>query len=217
MATRLYLTNRSSPVAPAIADWQYTAEAVARALTRAKFADDALTQGAQIGPWTAGQTALDRQYIGEPLAAQTISGTASAQLMVREFAGTDNARMRVRLRVISGDGGTVRGTLLALAERGPNVELATSLRNKTLITVGTALASVLRWTGTGSCTRSATATRPGRRPRGRRSTGATARRATCLRTRRRRRTASAGSSCRATSCSGRAAGISGAARRRPPS
>lgn len=117
MPTRLYFpASTAAPITcNADAGWNYTSEKVERALAIVK-GSSAIAAGTQIGPWsnTAGQTALDRAYISVPLAAQTISGTFSMQLMVREYAGTDNVdQVRVVIRIVSGDGATVRHTLYA--------------------------------------------------------------------------------------------------------
>lgn len=57
---------------------------------------------------------LDRQFISDPLwGNQVIQGTVSGQLMVREYATTDNVNAIIAsIRVISNKGGTVRGTCL---------------------------------------------------------------------------------------------------------
>lgn len=95
------------------AGWNYTSERLERSFALIK-GTSAIAIGTQVGPWTAtaGQTALDRTYVSPPLAAQEISGTVSMQLMVREYAGTDNVdQVRLVIKVVSNDGGTVRATL----------------------------------------------------------------------------------------------------------
>lgn len=95
------------------AGWNYTSERLERSFALIK-GSSAIAIGTQVGPWTAtaGQTALDRTYVSPPLAAQEISGTVSMQLMVREYAGTDNVdQVRLVIKVVSNDGGTVRATL----------------------------------------------------------------------------------------------------------
>jgi hypothetical protein len=127
------------------AGWNYATEASRRALLAAKSASESLTIGTQIGPWsnTAGQTALDRQYISEPLKAQTISGTFKGQVMTREYATTDNVdRLFVAVKVVSNDGTTVRATLFARANATTTVEFINNVshRNKR-IADGDALSS----------------------------------------------------------------------------
>lgn len=138
MASRWYFSAAGTiaGVEPAYdAGWNYTTEASRRALLAAKSASESLTIGTQIGPWTAtaGQTALDRQYISEPLKAQTISGTFKGQVMTREYATTDNVdRLFVAVKVVSNDGTTVRATLFARANATTTLEFISNVthRNK---------------------------------------------------------------------------------------
>ncbi len=84
----------------------------------------------------AGFIALDRQYISPGLADnQTINGLYSGQLMVREFATTDNVDIvMLCAKVVSNDGSTLRGTLINSGNYGPVAEFVNnaSLRNKTI-------------------------------------------------------------------------------------
>lgn len=97
-------------------------------------------QGSQIGPWTAGNHALDRQYWSPPLSGnQIINGTiAACQLMVREFATGDNtARVYINILLCNQTGG-VRANLLSHNQYGPSVEfLSSGMRNKRVFTSGT--------------------------------------------------------------------------------
>lgn len=116
MPTRFYFpADTAADVSPAYdAGWNYAAEALRRALANVK-GSSAITTGTQVGPWTSGNKALDRQYVSNKLAAQRISGTCKMQLMVREYADTDNvAAIYLCVKVVSEDGSTVRGTLLSL-------------------------------------------------------------------------------------------------------
>lgn len=150
MATRFYFPlDTAAPVNPDFtAAWNYTSEAVRRALASSK-GSSSVTAGTQVGPWTAGNYALDRQYISAPLAAQTISGTFKGQLMVREYADTDNvAAVLICVKVVSNDGSTVRGTLLTLNYYGGAAEFINNAthRNKK-IADGDALSSVAAQAG----------------------------------------------------------------------
>jgi hypothetical protein len=146
--TTLYFSAASSThgITPSFdAGWNYTSEALRRDLLTAKSAGESLTIGTQIGPWTAtaGQTALDRQYISGQLQAQTISGTFTGQLMTREYATTDNVdQLYVAVKVISSDGATVRATLFAFANATTTAEFINNAthRNKR-IADGDALSS----------------------------------------------------------------------------
>jgi hypothetical protein len=118
MATRLYFPASDAPaITPGFhADWTYTSEALRRRLAHVK-GSSAITAGTQIGAWTPGQKALDRQYISTRMAAGvtfTISpgGSYKCNLMVREYATADNIdRLLVGVRVVSEDGNTVRAVL----------------------------------------------------------------------------------------------------------
>jgi hypothetical protein len=121
-------------VSPAFgAGWTYTSEAARRALLPGRAHTEALANGTQIGPWTPGDLALDRQYVSRPLRAQTINGTVRMQLRVREFADDDNTTSQLRVAVYSNDGTVLRGELLAIGNYGPATEYVNSatLRNKT--------------------------------------------------------------------------------------
>jgi hypothetical protein len=155
MATRFYLPYDavySASVSPAFAAFGSTTGAVRRRLLAGKVGDPIATTlvGTGILPNTAGTSAaganvLLAQFVSDPLAAQTISGTVACQIMMRETGATQNIdAARVALSVVSNDGQTVRGTLLALGEYGTLLELTptSTHRNVTVITAGQALSSV---------------------------------------------------------------------------
>ena len=76
-------------------------------------------------------SALAVQAVSPPLAAQTITGTFNLVTRGMELASTDNVNKRFRaLRVYSGDGATLRGTLVAYAATASTTELATSLQGQ---------------------------------------------------------------------------------------
>jgi hypothetical protein len=135
MSTRFYFpTADAAAVSPSFdSGWTYTAEAVRRAMTTTR-PTAASGFGATIGPWsgTAGDKALDRQYVSGPLAAQRISGTVKAYFSAFQGDNADNVDQGIlKIAVVSRDGATLRGTLLALGSHGPTTELiGGSLRNK---------------------------------------------------------------------------------------
>ncbi len=148
MASRVYFDlTIAAPITPAYdAGWEYTTEAAAYKAQEQKTATSTVAAGTTIGPWsgTAGDQALDRQYLYGPLKAQTISGTIKGQIGAKEVASTDNVdQMILSVRVVSGDGSTFRGTLLALGNYGTSTEFSTSalLPNKK-IADGDSLSSV---------------------------------------------------------------------------
>jgi hypothetical protein len=64
------------------------------------------------GSGVANDDSLHGQFISEPIAAGTISGTVKGQLFARAASGLTDARAQIVIKVISNDGSTVRGTLL---------------------------------------------------------------------------------------------------------
>lgn len=137
MASRFYFpASTAAEVSPAFdAAWTDTSEAARRMLSEFK-GSSAITGGTRIGPLsgTAGHSGLDRQYVSRSLAAQTISGTVKMYLQVRENNATDNVdQLQLCITVVSGDGSTVRGTLLSKGNYGPTAEFVSTLgtfRNK---------------------------------------------------------------------------------------
>lgn len=136
---RLYLSAaQAAPITNVNPDagWEYTTELTRAKLIEAKEAGDALALGTQIGPWTPGQDAIDRQYVSPPINGAftfLVTDTLRLQLATREFNNGDNTTSRLGIRVVSQDGTTVRGTLKVVANYGPATELLNNatLRNKT--------------------------------------------------------------------------------------
>gem|GEM_PF-1203328 len=120
MATRLYFHGSGPdnqyipPVSPAYAtEWERTSEAARRYCSKVRrWTIDLEASGAEYEAGPANDT-LIRQFVSDPLSAQTISGTVKGQLRCRESdAAADFCRALI-IKVVSGDGGTVRGTLLS--------------------------------------------------------------------------------------------------------
>jgi hypothetical protein len=114
MPTRLYFPlDTASPVNPGFnSGWEYVSEALRRKLADTK-GSSAITVGSQIGPWTPGQDALDRQYVSTRLNAGIVftAGvtTYKGQLMTREYNNGDNVTgIRHCVKIVSEDGSTVR-------------------------------------------------------------------------------------------------------------
>jgi len=70
------------------------------------------------------------QWISEPLAAQTISGTVKGQMRARESGSAADARAQVVIKVVSGDGQTVRGTLVDFSGAALSSEFSTTMTNR---------------------------------------------------------------------------------------
>ncbi len=132
MGTRLYFDATAAPaITPGFdAGWSDTSEAVRRRLRdfAHRYHDTTAATGSQIGPWsgTAGTKALDRQYLSDPLVAQTISGTIKGQVLPFEIATADNVDdVFTTIKVVSNDGSTVRATLVAFGAYGTRSEFTT--------------------------------------------------------------------------------------------
>lgn len=139
-ATRMFFTvANSAPVAPSFdAAWDQTTGAVSRLLADTK-GTSAITAGATIDitedqlAWQA----LDRQYVSTRMAGgilfTSVSTTVAMQLMMREFATSDDVdKCILNIRIVSEDGLTVRATLLVVGNYGVTAEfLHTGMRNKT--------------------------------------------------------------------------------------
>jgi hypothetical protein len=115
VSTRFYLPATGTPGAtPAFdASWEVTsggdrAPAVTTrsgtSLGRVSYPETTATNPADVS---------GRQFVSAPLAAQTISGTFSLVVYCAEGNGAANMSLQAVLRVVSGDGSTVRGTLYA--------------------------------------------------------------------------------------------------------
>ncbi len=128
--TRLYLpSSGAAAVSPAFdAGWEETGDADRLAMVTTRI-NSTMTSKSATTLITAGDT-LVRQYVSSGLAAQTISGNVRIYLRALEALGTVDAIARIVLKVVSGDGSTVTGTLLSLADYSTGAEFNTSLRNK---------------------------------------------------------------------------------------
>lgn len=117
-ATRFRLTSGgAAAVSPAFdAGWEQTGQAD-RVRLLPKLLDAAITALANSTtmtvPITTTQDILCRQFVGDPLRAQTISGTISAVIRVFESATTANVTLALLAKVVSQDGGTARGTIFS--------------------------------------------------------------------------------------------------------
>ncbi len=135
MVTRFYLPSTgAADVNPAYTGtWTSSANADRRKPVTTKISSamtnrtvNALSSGTK-------ETILVRQYVSDPIAAQTISGTIKGQIRAMEESGTMNASLSILIKVVSNDGNTVRGTLLALTDQNTTAsnEFEISLTNHT--------------------------------------------------------------------------------------
>lgn len=85
---------------------------------------------------TSNRDAVIGQFISEPLAAQTISGTVKGQIRAQENALSANLRSQCIIRVVQSDNTTIRGTLyagdLTTLTGNPTPEWATTATNRPL-------------------------------------------------------------------------------------
>lgn len=136
MATRFYLpTTGAAAVNPAYdASWEDTSQAGSRikmvtAKIASAFGSITATKNSATNPYDI----LARQYVSDPIVAQTITGTLTGQLRCSENFGSADAIAQIVVWVVSNDGTTVRGTLMATtptAGSAPTNEFVTSLTNR---------------------------------------------------------------------------------------
>lgn len=128
--TRFYLPSSGAAAAsPAFdAGWEETSDADRRQMVTTHI-NSAMTDKSVTTAISSGD-ALCRQYVSDSLAAQTINAPLRLYARASEALATLDAFSRIVLKVVSSDGGTVRGTLLALADYGAGAEFNTSIRNK---------------------------------------------------------------------------------------
>lgn len=118
MATRFYLPSSGSAAAsPGFGSlWDDSASAVRRPLVGTPSNSSIVApssayvaEATATSPWDV----LIRQYVSDPIGAQTISGTFSFVAKAAETAGTADMFVQLRIAVVSGDGSTERGELYA--------------------------------------------------------------------------------------------------------
>jgi hypothetical protein len=134
--TKLYFPSTGTPeITPAFhAEWEATASAVRRPLSYPKggsaFATVAAAETTATNLYDVGLA----QFVSAPLAAQTISGTLSCVIRCSQSNLAANMTAQMAIRVVSGDGSTVRGTLISpttvTTVSTSTQEWATSLRNQ---------------------------------------------------------------------------------------
>ena len=116
--TRLYFSSTvSAPitnVAYATGGGTYDVTEASRWKLQDTKGSSAIGTGTQIGPFAA-SAAVDRQYVSTRMSSGIIftsgSTTVKGQLMVREFATTDNVdQWHINVRIVSDDGLTTRAT-----------------------------------------------------------------------------------------------------------
>jgi len=133
MATRVYFPlTEAAPVTPpsAGAEWEHNngvtrkllLTADSSTLTTTAYAPDAADH-------LVDNDSLHRQYVSDPLAAQTLSGNVKAQFQCLEELNNCNLFLTLKITVCSNDGSTTRATLLSITRDTTN-ELGTTLANR---------------------------------------------------------------------------------------
>lgn len=131
MATRFWLSNAgAAPVSPAVdGGWEQSGQVV-RALMMPKLRTrtlQALANASAITvPITTTQDIVGSQWISEPIPPQRIIGTVSLVVRVFENANSNNVTLAAVVKVVSQDGGTVRGTLFSTFSTGTEFPLSAS-------------------------------------------------------------------------------------------
>lgn len=132
MATRVYFPEtEAAAVSPTISgtDWEHINTLRRRllltpdgsALTTTNYAPDGADD-------LTDKDAHHRQYVSDPLRAQTISGNVKAQFQCLEDNNANNLFLTLKIYVVSNDGSSVTGTLLAITRDA--TEAASSLTNR---------------------------------------------------------------------------------------
>jgi hypothetical protein len=150
VATRLYLSTGLAPISPAAdASWE-KATGFRRGQANTEQSGTTLLEHGQTAQGTIGNDTLWGMFLSAPLDSnQTITGNVKGQVIAREAATSNDSRMQCLIRVLSNDGTTVRGTLLAHDTGALASEFATGTNTNRKVPRGgsTALGSVNALTG----------------------------------------------------------------------
>lgn len=114
--TRLYYgTANVAAIAPTVdAGWERNASVFARYAASTVKDNSALADAATLFGSTATSDTAWAQWVSDTLDVdQAIDGNISAVIRVQELSGTEDACLAFVIRVLSGDGGTIRGTLIS--------------------------------------------------------------------------------------------------------
>jgi hypothetical protein len=132
--TRFYLegSDYGTPgITPAFdAAWGDTEDAIRRWLSSVASSTAMISVAGDEAVSTSPLDVLVAQFVSEPLAAQTISGTVKGQIRASESNADADYRAQIVIRVVSNDGTTVIGTLLAADASALSSEFATTLTNR---------------------------------------------------------------------------------------
>lgn len=113
MARRLYFSQTAPPITVAVDSSWETAESSRLSLTRVKDGTAAVSYGRSSTNSSGSADVMLFQSISDPLAATTINGTVFAWARTYETNTAADYRSQILVKVVSNDGSTVRGILLA--------------------------------------------------------------------------------------------------------
>jgi len=115
MATRFYFPSTGdADVTPSYAaEWEQTSGATSREMVRAKISSSFATISDSEVNASSTYDVLIRQYVSNPIGPLTFGGTWKLQVRYGESSNQADDYAYTVLRVCSGDGSTIRGTLAA--------------------------------------------------------------------------------------------------------
>lgn len=132
MATRFYLpSSGAAAVTPAwSAGWEQVASGSARRCATARqntaMASGSLNVASPQGTLDFGLV----RYVSDPLQAQAIAGTVKGQIRAAEGDSFDDCRAQLVVKIVSGDGATLRGVLLDFDASPLASEFSIALANR---------------------------------------------------------------------------------------
>lgn len=144
MATRFYLpSGGSAPITPSpSSEWESTGSVESFPTSTSKQGSALTSKTVSLGPATTPYDVARLRYVSPPLTAQTITGTVKGQMRNSESWADNDTCTALVIKVVSGDGGTLRGTLLSYFPSSLTSEWSTSLTNRYCPPSGTALSSL---------------------------------------------------------------------------
>jgi hypothetical protein len=132
MATRFYLpSSGDAAVSPAFdAGWEDTHEGQRYKLVTTKISSAMATHVFTDSDYSD-RDCLFHQYVSDPIAAQTISAqTVKIQFRCYEDSALHDLYLSIGIRVVSNDGATVRGTILAVTRDATEAVVSTLTNRK---------------------------------------------------------------------------------------
>lgn len=128
MVTRYYLpSSGAADVTPSFdGGWFNTASADVLKCVTTKISSAMSNKNVSETTSTANQDWAMRMYVSDPIGAQTITGTVKGQIRALESGSSGDQRAQMLVKVVSNDGSTSRGTLLAFDTSALSNEFPTS-------------------------------------------------------------------------------------------